>query len=143
MRETIFTVRKNNKPLDISLYNWDEETGTFSTKENDLVIDFGNADNITFKIGFRTTIYCGSGCYINSGSFCKCYVGHGCYLNIGSGCYINSGDFCNINSLVGCNITSGRNSTINVIKLEEKVLVGSGSVIIFRDEDNNLLDVKN
>jgi hypothetical protein len=38
----MFSVTKNGKKLDKSLYNWDEKTKTFSTKESGLVLDFSN-----------------------------------------------------------------------------------------------------
>ena len=35
-----FTVTQKGKPLNKKLYTWDESTKTFSSNENDLVLDF-------------------------------------------------------------------------------------------------------
>jgi hypothetical protein len=39
-------VLQNGKPLSLDKFNWDEKTKTFSTKENDLVVDFYCINNV-------------------------------------------------------------------------------------------------
>ena len=57
-----FSVTKNGKELDKSLYTWDENSKTFSTCENGLVLDFISVNGCTFKTGgdctFKTDDYC-------------------------------------------------------------------------------------
>lgn len=50
-----FSVTKNAKPLDPSLYSWDEKTRTFSTTEDGLVLDFKGIYNCTFNTGSDCT----------------------------------------------------------------------------------------
>ena len=50
-----FSVTKNGQPLDSSLYTWDEETKTFYTDENNLVLDFTGIRFVTFRTGHNCT----------------------------------------------------------------------------------------
>jgi len=59
-----FSVTKNGKPLDESLYSWNEETKTFLTSEYGLVLDFRNIPNCTFDTGYNCTFKTGGGCVI-------------------------------------------------------------------------------
>lgn len=59
-----FSVTKNGKPLDPSLYTWDEKTRTFSSTENGLVLDFAGVLGCTFKTGYDCTFNTESGCVI-------------------------------------------------------------------------------
>jgi len=68
-----FLITKNGKELDKSLYTWDEETRTFSTDENNLVLDFSNIDSCTFKTGHSCTFNTGSNCTFNTNSNCIIY----------------------------------------------------------------------
>ena len=42
-------VLQNGKPLDLDKFEWDEKTNTFTTQENDLMLDFDNMDNFNFN----------------------------------------------------------------------------------------------
>ena len=59
-----FSVTKNGKPLDTSLYNQDKETRTFSTNESYLVLDFSYYSDCTFKTGSNCTFDTGYCCII-------------------------------------------------------------------------------
>lgn len=59
-----FSVTKNGKPLDPSLYTWDETTRTFSSLENSLVLDFSKFKRCTFKTGYNCTFDTGSYCVL-------------------------------------------------------------------------------
>ena len=50
-KEMNYSITKNGKPLDKSLYSIDEKTKTFSSNESDLVLDFSNEYGWTFKTG--------------------------------------------------------------------------------------------
>ena len=88
-----FSVTQNGIILDPSKYNWDENTKVFSSKENDLVLDFGNESGITFKTG--------SYCTFTTGPYCTFKTGHGCTFNTGSDCTFNTG--------YSCTFTTGKN----------------------------------
>ena len=63
-------VLQNGKPLDLDEFEWDEKTNTFSSYEDNLVLDFANLDDCTFDTGFGCTFDTGSACTFNTGSDC-------------------------------------------------------------------------
>ena len=137
-------VLKNGKIVSSELYDWNENTKTFSTNSSGLVLDFGELTGVTIKCGnFCTinssdfcTIKCGDSCTINCGSYCTIDCGYSCTIKCGYYCTINSGDSCTINSGDSCTIrtywnteiVAGKNCILNYIydeicecyKLEEK-----------------------
>ena len=75
-----FSITKNGKELDKTLYEWDEKTRTFSTLENGLVLDFGTGSGCTFKTSFN--------CTFNTRSYCTFKTGSNCTFDTGSDCVI-------------------------------------------------------
>ena len=75
-----YSVTKNGIPLDPSLYTFNEETRTFSSKEDDLVLDFSLISGCTFKTG--------SGCTFNTNSYCTFKTSYDCTFKTGSGCVV-------------------------------------------------------
>ena len=73
-----FSVTKNGVALDKSLYTWDEATKTFSSDQNELVLDFANIDGCTFTTG--------RSCTFNTGYDCTFNTGYGCTFNTGDNC---------------------------------------------------------
>lgn len=65
-----YSVTKNGVPLDKSLYNWDENTKTFSSNEDNLVLDFSSIIGAVIKTGNCCTIDTGSRCTIDTGREC-------------------------------------------------------------------------
>ncbi len=67
-------VLRDGKPLDLSLFEWDEKTLTFSSRENELVIDFNGSEHCTFKTGWDCTFDTGWDCtfIINGYKFPVC-----------------------------------------------------------------------
>ena len=63
-----FSVTQYGKPLDPSKYFWDEDKKIFSTKENDLVLDFSDYYFITFNTGYSCYFHTGSDCILISPS---------------------------------------------------------------------------
>ena len=58
-------VLQYGKPLSLDKFNWDEETKTFSTTENDLVLDFTAINgNCTFDTAWECTFKTGKDCVI-------------------------------------------------------------------------------
>ena len=57
-------VLKNGKKLALSKFSWSEKTKTFSTKENEIVLDFKGIYLATIKCGDSSTIKCGEECVI-------------------------------------------------------------------------------
>ena len=104
---TNFSVTKNGKKLDESLYVWDEETKTFRSSEPCLVLDFRCICGVTFNIGYGCTFNTGSGCTFNTGSCCTFKTGSDCMFNTGPGCTFNTGSCCTFKTGPKCTFNTG------------------------------------
>ena len=65
----MLTVTKNGKPLDQTLYTYDESNKVFSSSENGLVVHFDGHGG-TFKTGTGCTFKTGYGCTFDTGYGC-------------------------------------------------------------------------
>jgi len=106
-------VLQDGKPLSLDKFEWDEKTGTFSSVENHLVLDFKGVDNLTIDCGYSCTINCGYSCTINCGYSCTINCGSSCTINCGYSCTINCGSSCTINCWYSCTINCWYSCTIN------------------------------
>ena len=88
------TVTQFGKELDKSSYSWNESTRTFSSNENNLVLDFNNIDNVTFKTGYDCTFKTGSNCTFDTGFNCIFKTGSGCTFKTGFNCTFKTGYNC-------------------------------------------------
>lgn len=82
----MYSITQFEKPLDKSQYTIDEKTKTFSTNENNLVLDFQDEYGWTFKTGY--------GCTFKTGYYCTFKTGYGCTFDTGSGCTFKTGKEC-------------------------------------------------
>ena len=105
----MFSVTQNGKELDKSKYKWDEENKVFSTKENNLVLDFSDYFGVTFKTGYSCTFITGSSCTFNTGSDCTFNTGSSCTFKTGSYCTFTTGSDCTFNTSYCCTFNTGKN----------------------------------
>lgn len=63
-------VLQNGKPLSLDKFEWDENTKTFSSNEDGLVLDFKGVDNLTINCRNYCAINCGYSCTINCRYYC-------------------------------------------------------------------------
>jgi hypothetical protein len=96
-------VLQKGKKLALNKFSWGEKTKTFSSEENDLVIDFAGIDNCTFKTGY--------GCTFKTGYGCTFKTGFGCTFTTGSGCTFTTGFGCTFTTGFGCTFTTGSDCT--------------------------------
>jgi uncharacterized cupin superfamily protein len=106
-----FSVTKNGIPLSKKLYTWNEHTRTFSTKENELVLDFSGIDNCTFNTGHICTFNTGSYCTFNTGSYCTFNTGFDCTFKTSFDCTFNTGYNCTFKTGDNCTFKTGYNCT--------------------------------
>ena len=114
-------VLKDGKPIALELFVWDEETNTFYSREDYLVIDFKGISNCTFKTDygctFKTGSNCmfkaGSNCTFNTGSICTFNTDYGCTFDTDYRCTFNAGFSCTFNTDYGCTFKAGSNCTFN------------------------------
>ena len=81
-----YSITQNGKPLDKSKYTIDEKTKTFSSNEDDLVLDFHGLEGWTFNTG--------SDCTFKTGDYCTFNVNYNCTFNTGSDCTFGTGSNC-------------------------------------------------
>ena len=107
-------ITQYGKELDVSKYNWDKETKTFSTKESNLVLDFSDYDGITFKTGANCTFNTGDDCTFNTGSGCTFKTGPDCTFNTGDSCtFFDTGSDCNFKTGSNCTFETSYGCTFN------------------------------
>jgi len=116
-------VLQNGKPLSLNKFTWDQETRTFSSSEDGLVIDFKGIKNCTFRTGsdctfrtgwdctFKTGSYCtfttGSNCTFKTGYRCTFDTAYGCTFETEYSCTFNTKYRCTFNTLSSCTFTTG------------------------------------
>ena len=87
-------VLQNGKEIDIDLFSWDDKTNTFSSAEDNLVIDFNEIHDCTFKTGSDCTFKTGVNCTFDTGSYCTFKTGYYCTFDTGSDCTFDTGSDC-------------------------------------------------
>lgn len=109
--KTEFSVTKNGKPLSEYLYTWCENTKTFSSEEDDLVLDFSGVGGCAFITGSRCTFRTGSDCTFDTGWDCTFDTSYSCTFNTGGGCTFKTGSRCTFNTGDKCTFNTGYGST--------------------------------
>ena len=89
-----FSVTQLGEELSTKKYNWDEETRTFSTTENNLVLNFSGIGGVTFDTGHSCTFKTASGCTFKTESNCTFDSGPYCTFKTGSSCTFDTGSDC-------------------------------------------------
>ena len=90
----MFSVAQNGKVLDVSKYNWNEETKVFSSKENNLVLYFSEYSRCTFKTGYYCTFITGACCTFDTGTHCTFDTSSNCTFKTSDNCTFKTGEKC-------------------------------------------------
>ena len=106
-------VLQDGKPLPLDKFEWDEKTYTFSSIEDNLVIDFRTIDDCTFHTGYNCTFHTGSACTFNTGSHCTFDTGYGCTFKTGSNCTFKTGFGCTFKTGYDCTFDTGFDCTFD------------------------------
>jgi hypothetical protein len=101
-------VLKNGNPLSLDLFSWDEKTNTFSSNEDNLVIDFNCISGCSFKTGNGCTFNTGSDCTFNTRYECTFDTGSDCTFNTGSDCTFKTGSRCTFDAGCECTFKTGK-----------------------------------
>ena len=117
----MFSITQKGKELDKSKYNWDETTKTLSTNENNLVIDFSDYSNYTFKTGSYCTFKTSSDCTFKTGSYCTFNTSYCCTFNTSYCCTFNTGADCTFNT--GGNCVAIRYDVDGIIEIPKEITI--------------------
>ena len=77
----MFSITQKGKKLSKEKYSWDEKTKTFSSEEDNLLLDFSDYSDCTFNTG--------SYCTFKTGSYCTFNTGWDCTFDTESDCFIH------------------------------------------------------
>ena len=152
-----YSITQNGKPLDKSKYTIDTKNKTFSTKEDNLVLDFSNeyewsfntcsgctfntCSDCTFKTGDYCTFRTGSGCTFKTGRSCTFNTYYNCTFKTGSdctfktedNCTFNTGRNCTFNTGYGCTFKTDSECTFNIFGSFKSIKTKGNSTILVRD----------
>ena len=114
-------VLQGGKPIGLIDFLWEEETRTFSSYLNGLVLDFkgirnvtfNTSDDCTFKTSYNCTFNTGDNCTFNTSFSCAFKTGFGCIFDTGSFCTFNTGDNCTFNTLYNCTFDTSYKCTFD------------------------------
>jgi hypothetical protein len=110
---TTFSVTKNGKALDPSLYIWDEKTKTFYSNVDGLVLDFTGIAGVIFNTGHFCTFITGSHCIFIAGSYCTFNTEHNCTFNTDSYCTFKTSAYCTFKTGYSCTFNTGFSCTFD------------------------------
>src|SRR3990167_3683285 len=82
------------KELSKDKYVIDLKAKSFSTTEDNLVLDFSDEHRWGFKTGSYCTFNTGSYCTFDTGYYCTFNTGSNCTFNTGSNCTFKTGSEC-------------------------------------------------
>ena len=105
-------VLQNGKPLSLKKFNWDEKTKTFSSQEDNLVLDFFGIIDCTFNTVYGCTFNTSSGCTFKTGSRCTFKTGSDCTFDTGYRCTFDTGSDCTFDTGSGCTFKTGSDCVV-------------------------------
>ena len=114
-------VLQNGKPIDLDKFEWNEEVRSFSTKEDNLIIDFTGSDNCTFTTG--------SGCIFTTWSGCTFTTKSSCTFTTRSDCIFTTKSDCTFTTEYDCTFTTGSDCVIVNRNVFEVIQPEEGKVI--------------
>ena len=76
------------KPLDELKFLWDNHAKTFSSLVDNLVLDFGDLNGITFELGAKCVVVAGDRCTFTGGADNIFNTGHSCVFDAHEGSYV-------------------------------------------------------
>lgn len=116
-----FSVTQFGKPLSKDKYTWNAKIRTFSTEENELVLDFTNIVGVTFKTGDNCIFKTSHDCVFKTCNHCTFETGSDCTFETGSDCTFKTYDNCTFNTGDECTFDTSSNCTFKTS--EECVIV--------------------
>ncbi len=111
-----FSITQYGKPLDEYKYTIDLDTRTFSSSEDELVLDFSGLGRWTFKTGISCTFKTGDYCTFKTYANCTFKTGKCCTFKTGKCCTFNTGECSTFDTLWSCTFDTGDDCTFDTGK---------------------------
>lgn len=128
-------VLQNGQELHIDKFKWDEGTKTFSSLENNLVLDFGELTNCTFIVRHGCTIKSYDGCTFKTGYGCNFDTGYGCTFDTGADCNFYTSSDCTFNTASGSTFRTGERCVIVKRDIFEVIMPEYNEMIMLNPDD--------
>ena len=106
-----FSITKNGKPLDESLYSIDFKKKVFISKEIHLVLDFTELEKWSFITNNICTFITGRFCTFTTGNECTFTTGHDCIFDTGNECTFSTRGGCTFSTGWDCMFKTWNNCT--------------------------------
>ena len=114
-------VLQNGEQLSLDKFLWDEKSRTFSSVEDNLVLDFSDLNNCTFDTGSNCTFKTGSNCTFKTnynctfktGSNCTFKTNYNCTFKTGSNCTFKTDSYCTFKTNYNCTFDTGSYCTFD------------------------------
>ena len=120
-------VLQNGKPLALSKFSWDEKTNTFSSNEDNLVIDFYDK-SVTVTTGYRSTITTGYDSTVTTGYDSTIKTGNCSTITTGYRSTITTGYRSTVTTDYDSTVTTGYDSTVTT-GYDSTVTTGAWSTV--------------
>ena len=133
-------VLKDGNPLDLDMFDWDEDSRTFKTYVGGLVIDFIDINNIKFKTGNDCMFKTGSGCVFKTGNDCTFDTDSDCTFNTGYECTFKTGPNCEFDTGSCCVFRTSSNCRFTT---RSSCKFDTGDKCKFKTIDNCTFDTSN
>ena len=105
-------VLQSGNPLPLSEFSWDENTNTFASNEDNLVIDFRNIDYSTVMTGNYSTVTTGDSSTVTAGGESTVTTGYYSTVNTGYSSIVKAGYHSTVKTGSYSTVTTGHSSTV-------------------------------
>ena len=105
-------VLQHGKPLPLSKFSWDENTNTFISNEDNLVIDFRNIDYSTVMTGNYSTVNTGDDSTVTTGDSSTVTTKYRSTVTTGDHSTVTAGVCSTVTTEVCSTVTTGCHSTV-------------------------------
>ena len=126
-------ILKDGKPLNLKLFVWDKTTNTFSSNEDDLVIDLSYIDSVTITAGSYATITAGSYATITARSYATITARSSATITARYSATITAGSYATITAGYSATITARYYATITA-GYYATITAGSSATITAEEE---------
>jgi len=140
-KEVSKLVSHYGKPLGINDFYWDQESSTFISQKNSIVINFSGESNCRFLVGSHCAIRSGHNCMFSTLDNCRFYTGSDCLFDTNENCVFATdekcifvtGDSCTFDTESDCTFKTGKECVVVRRDIYEVIKPEKGKTIRLND----------